>query len=80
MNTLAKLIVLSAGILVTDAAFAYSLKCASDGQSCDVYCSSGKFVGTMYWNGTNWSDGLRSDSDKDALAKMMVAAQGSACT
>jgi hypothetical protein len=49
--------------------------------SYDVYCGRNDevFVGTMYWNGTQWSDGLRWHKDKEELAKLMVAAQGSAC-
>ena len=80
MKTLVRFAILSASILLMETASAYSLKCANDGQSCNVYCDSGQFVGTMYWNGSNWSDGLRSGPDRDAVAKQMVAAQGSACT
>ncbi len=46
-------------------------------------CDGGAFVGTMYWNGSKWSDGVRADKDKDKdkdkVAKAMVAAQGASC-
>lgn len=58
-------------------AYAYSLSC--DATSCAVSCDNGQYVGTMYWNGTRWSDGVRSSTDKDQLARQMVAAQGTAC-
>ena len=60
-------------------AYAYSLDCDSKGESCKVTCNNGQFVGTMYWNGSKWSDGLRWDTDKNALARKMVEAQGTSC-
>jgi hypothetical protein len=65
-------------------AFAYTTKkgdgsaCTTD-SACHVYCDNGTLAGTMYWNGTRWSDGLRSDPDKDVVARQIVAAQGSSC-
>lgn len=70
--TLAILATLYAG-----AVYAYKLECSGD--KCDVKCDSGTFVGTMYWNGSKWSDGVRSDKDKDEVAKQMVKAQGASC-
>ena len=58
-------------------AHAYTTKCS--GTSCDVKCKDGTFVGTMYWNGSQWSDGVRADKDKNKVAKAMVAAQGTSC-
>jgi hypothetical protein len=57
---------------------AYNLSCDSS-DSCKVTCDNGQHAGTMYWNGTQWSDGLRSNTDKHQLARQMVAAQGTAC-
>ncbi len=62
----------------TSAAAAYSLDCKGD--ACDVSCDNGQKIGTMYWNGSVWSDGLRWDADKHVVAKLMVKAWGSACT
>jgi hypothetical protein len=66
------------------AAFAYTTK-QTDGSACNtnnachVYCNNGTFAGTMYWNGSQWSDGVRSDSDKDVVASAIVRAQGTSC-
>lgn len=64
-------------LTVAGAAYAYTLEC--NGDACKVYCDNKQFVGTMYWNGSNWSDGLRSDPSKDEVARQMVKAQGSSC-
>lgn len=66
------------GAIFLSIAAAYNLSCESS-DSCKVTCDDGQYVGTMYWNGTRWSDGLRSNTDKDQLAKQMVAAQGTDC-
>ena len=60
-------------------AFAYALRCNSDGTSCEVVCDSGTVVGIIYWNGENWTDGIRADKDKNVVAKKIVEANGSAC-
>jgi hypothetical protein len=66
-------------------AFAYTTKkadgsgCTRDGSACHVYCDNNALAGTMYWNGARWSDGLRSDPDKDVVARQIVAANGTAC-
>jgi hypothetical protein len=73
-----RILAVAASVLVLGTAHAYKLVQKS-GDAIDVYCDSGAFVGTMYWNGSRWSDGLRSDPDKDVVAKQMVAAQGSSC-
>lgn len=52
----------------------------STSSACHVYCNNGTLAGTMYWNGSRWSDGLRSDADKDVVARQIVAAQGSSCS
>lgn len=64
-------------LVVVRTAYAYTLDC--NGDACKVYCDNKQFVGTMYWNGSKWSDGLRSDPSKDEVAKQMVNAQGSSC-
>jgi len=68
-----------AGAVFLSIAEAYSLGCDQSGTSCKVTCDNGQPAGTMYWNGSRWSDGLRSSTDKDQLARQMVAAQGTAC-
>lgn len=68
-----------AGSLGAGAAHAYSISCNSAGDSCTVTCNNGQRAGVMYWNGSRWSDGVRSSTDKDALARQIVAAQGTAC-
>ncbi len=55
-----------AALVVAGAAYAYTLECSGD--ACKVYCDNKQYVGTMYWNGTNWSDGLRSDPSKEEVA------------
>lgn len=65
--------------------FAYTTKKAdgsacTTSSACNVYCDSGTLAGTMTWNGSRWSDGVRSDADKDVVARQIVAAQGTACT
>lgn len=77
MKILWKNIVFVGVLFVASAANAYTTDCSGD--SCKVYCADGSYVGTMYWNGTRWSDGLRSDPNKDVVASQMVAAQGSSC-
>lgn len=77
MKVLMASMLLFTGALFLNTANAYSLNCGSD--ACKVYCANGQYVGTMYWNGSRWSDGLRSSSDKDVVARQMVAAQGSSC-
>jgi hypothetical protein len=66
-----------AALAVAGTAYAYTLECKGD--ACKVYCKNKQFVGTMYWNGSRWSDGVRSDPDKDKVASQMVRAQGSSC-
>lgn len=78
MERLLKSAALAVAILTMGMAGAHTIKCKSS-DACDVFCDGGAFVGTMYWNGTKWSDGIRSSESKDELAKLMVAAQGSAC-
>lgn len=78
MKVLLTSILFLTGAIFLSVAEAYNLSCGSS-DSCKVTCDNGQHVGTMYWNGTRWSDGLRSSADKDQLARQMVAAQGSAC-
>lgn len=66
-------------------AAAYQLKksngtaCTSDGSTCNVFCDNGQLAGSMNWNGSVWTDGVKSDPDKDGLARKIVAANGAAC-
>jgi hypothetical protein len=72
--------------LAATAVLAYSTKndsggeCLKDGSACNVYCKSGSRAGVMYWNGGVWSDGSRTDLDKDGEARKIVAVNGSACS
>lgn len=64
--------------LVAAVAYAYELDCKGD--CCDVWCNGKKMkAGNMCWNGSVWTDGVKSDPDKDAEAKKIVAANGTAC-
>jgi hypothetical protein len=54
--------------------------CAKDGTECQVYCENKHLAGSMNWNGTVWTDGVKSDPDRDAEAKKIVEADGTACT
>lgn len=73
-------------IIVMSSAYAYQLKkssdgsaCTTDGSTCNVYCDNGHLAGSMNWNGSVWTDGVKSDADKDAMAKKIVAADGTEC-
>ncbi len=76
-KTLWQVAILLSGIAVLAVAEAYSLSCEAD--ACKVYCGNHQYAGTMYWNGSVWSDGIRSDRDKNVVAREIVAAQGTAC-
>jgi hypothetical protein len=65
-------------LATTEVAYAYSISCRS-ADACVVTCDNGQQAGTMYWNGSQWSDGVRWHKDRDVLAKQIVAAQGTAC-
>jgi hypothetical protein len=86
MKIVSATVLAGALVLLASAALAYSTKsnggsvCLKDGSACNVYCDSNTLAGTMYWNGGVWSDGVRTDPDKDGEAKKIVAANGSACT
>jgi hypothetical protein len=53
--------------------------CSKDGSTCNVYCDNGELAGSMNWNGTVWTDGVKSDPDMNAEARKICAANGSAC-
>ncbi len=53
--------------------------CRQDGALCIVYCQNGHLAGSMTWNGSVWTDGVKWDKDRDVEAKMIVAADGTAC-
>lgn len=54
--------------------------CTKDGSECQVYCDNRQLAGSMYWNGSVWTDGVKWDEDQDAEAQKIVSANGSACT
>jgi hypothetical protein len=66
-------------------ALAYSLKnatadgCGGDGSECVVYCNNGQRAGSMYWNGSVWTDGVKWDQNREAEAEKICAANGSDC-
>lgn len=66
-------------VFYLNVADAYTISCNPSGTTCVVTCSNGQPAGTMYWNGSQWSDGIRSSPNRDVLARQIVAAQGSAC-
>ncbi len=77
-------------LLASSAASAYRLQtpnggtCSKDGSECQVYCTDdahkNKLAGSMYWNGSVWTDGVKADEDQDAEAKKIMAAFGSGCS
>ncbi len=60
-------------------AYGYSVSCNSAADTCVVTCDNDQRAGVMYWNGSQWSDGVRFNKDRDVLAKQIVVAQGTAC-
>lgn len=84
MNRLAASLTLFCVLAATSsAALAYSLNgsgCQANGQECVVNCDNGNRAGSMYWNGNVWTDGVKSDADRDREAKAICAANGTACT
>jgi hypothetical protein len=73
--------------LLVSPACAYQLKlasdnskdCVADGSTCQVYCNNGHLAGSMNWNGSVWTDGVKWNADKDAEARMITQADGTAC-
>ena len=78
--------VVATSVAIPTSASAYIVRnssggaCTFDGSACNVICDNGQLAGTMYWNGSVWSDGVRSDPDAYVVASAIVAAQGTACT
>lgn len=60
-------------------AHAYSIQYNGDKTEAKVYCDNRDLAGTFFWNGTQWSNGVNSGTDIDALAKKQVALNGRAC-
>ena len=54
--------------------------CSKESSSCKVYCDNGQLGGTMNWNGSVWTDGVKWDPDMNAEARKICAANGSDCT
>ena len=71
---------------VPSASVAYTLKsatangCGGDGSECIVYCDKGGVAGSMYWNRSVWTDGVKWDANREAEARKIVAANGSDCS
>jgi len=87
-KTFSTLAIVSGVLLCVTAtpASAYQLKkqsdggqCTKDGSECSVYCDNGQLAGSMFWNGSVWTDGVKWDSDMDAEARKITSANGSAC-
>lgn len=88
----ARLAIASLGLLAAQSASAYRLEremppatargqeCRADGSTCLVFCDNGTRAGSMNWNGSVWTDGVKWDRDRDAEARNIVAANGSSCT
>lgn len=76
-------------LFISSAACAYRLQtpkggtCSQDGSECQVYCTDdankGQLAGSMFWNGSLWTDGVKWDKDQDAEAKKITAAFGNGC-
>lgn len=60
--------------------FAYTIKYNSGKTQATVYCDHGDLAGTLYWNGSAWSNGrgLRGP-DVEGLAQKLVASAGKEC-
>jgi hypothetical protein len=54
--------------------------CGEDGRTCNVYCDNGQLAGSMNWNGSVWTDGVKSDPDINVEAKKICVPNGSSCT
>jgi hypothetical protein len=54
--------------------------CAADGSGCKVFCDDGQLAGVMYWNGSVWTDGVKSDADMNAEARKICAANSATCS
>jgi len=83
MKSIARLLIAGAVSLAPAAAFAYSLGgdgCNGNGKECVVYCDTGARAGSMYYNGSVWTDGSKWASSRDAEARKICAANGSGCT
>lgn len=76
--------------LASSPASAYRLQttngrtCTKDGAECQVYCTDdankGQLAGSMFWNGSVWTDGVKWDEDQDAEARKITAAFGNSCS
>jgi hypothetical protein len=87
MKTTILIAVFAVSALLASPATAYSLRnetdqgeCVADGSTCDVFCDSGSLAGSMNWNGSVWTDGVKWDEDQDTEAQNICAANGSDCT
>jgi hypothetical protein len=54
--------------------------CSKDGSTCNVYCDNGQLAGSMNWNGSVWTDGVKWSPDMNDEARKICAANGTACT
>jgi hypothetical protein len=87
MNKILTLLSIAAITFVASPASAYQLRsasgggsCSKDGSTCNVYCDNGQLAGSMNWNGTLWTDGVKWDPDLNAEARKICAVNGTACT
>lgn len=72
--------------LLPPPALAYTLQsesggssCPKDGKTCTVFCNNGSRAGSMNWNGSVWTDGVKWDADQDTEARKICAANGAGC-
>jgi len=82
MKSIARLLIAGAVLLAPAAACAYSLSgdgCNGNGNECVVFCNNGARAGSMYYNGSVWTDGVKSAKSREAMANLICAANGSAC-
>lgn len=52
--------------------------CDGDGGGCIIRCYNGDVAGVMYFNGSTWSDGVRSGSFEE-VAYAILEANGTYC-
>jgi len=55
------------------------IPCTADGSECHVYCDNGDRAGIMTFNGSVWTDAVRTDKDMEKEADLIVKASGTAC-
>jgi hypothetical protein len=82
MTTISRLLIAGAVLLAPGVSLACSFSgdgCNGNGKECVVYCANGNRAGSMYFNGTVWTDGVKWAPTAQAEARKICDANGSAC-